>query len=113
VVEGEIPASFVLALIERLPEESMTIAQFKGGREKWREHFGWSRDRHMLADLFDVIQVNTEATGQWKKKPPELPRYPRPQQASQKKKPLTVAQLHAALNSKVQKGGTKAAIIRR
>jgi hypothetical protein len=108
-MEGELPASFVLAKIQRLPEGSMTLAMFKGGEQQWREHFGWSREQYILADLFDVIQVNTEATGQWKKKPPELPRYPRPKD---KKKPVTVASLHAAWNSKVNKSDGRGAILR-
>lgn len=78
----------------------MTVAQFRGGAENWREHFGWTKDRHMLADLFDVLQVNTEATGHWKRKPPELPRYPRPKIEKKRDKPLTVAEVYRAWAAK-------------
>lgn len=50
-----------------------------------REHFGWTQDRHLLADLFDALNANTRATGNWgSKKPPNLSPYPRPKV---KKKP--------------------------
>lgn len=81
----------------------MTVAQMRGGVDNWREHFGWSKDRHLLADLFDVLQVNTEATGNWKKKPPELPRYPRPKVGKKRDKPVTVAELYAAWTGKATK----------
>ena len=51
----------------------MTAAILNGGRE----HFGWGVDRHMNADIFDALNVNTKATGNWKK-PPNFPVWPRP-----------------------------------
>ncbi|GLZ81411.1 hypothetical protein Afil01_62180 [Actinorhabdospora filicis] len=75
VIDGRGPAPMlVLALIMRLPDTSLTVAHATGGRE----HFGWGRDRHLLADLFDAVQLNTRAAGNWNKKAPKLPTQPRP-----------------------------------
>lgn len=52
----------------------MTTALASGGRD----FFGWGLDRYMAADLYDALNMNTVATGQWKKKPPKIDPYPRP-----------------------------------
>lgn len=60
----------------------MTAALSQGGRE----YFGWGVDRHLNADLFDALNVNTKATGQWKKgKAPDFPLWPRPGRKSEGK----------------------------
>lgn len=60
-----------------------------------REFFGWGQDRHLLADLFDALNLNTQATGQWGKSgPPKFPEYPRPK-VQQPKQKVTVASLWA------------------
>ncbi len=62
-------------MVRRLPDTSLTVALASGGRE----HFGWGVDRHMQADVFDAINQNTRATGQWGKgKAPKIPPWPRP-----------------------------------
>ncbi|MFF4528183.1 hypothetical protein ACFY1P_02825 [Streptomyces sp. NPDC001407] len=73
----------------------MTVALASGGRG----HFGWGQDRHLLADLFDAINSNTKATGQWGRgKAPKIPPFPRPQAKAKAKKAgkkaATVAQLY-------------------
>lgn len=61
-----------------------------------REHFGWSTDRHILADIYDAVNANTRATGNWKKKAPDIPAWPRPtRDDAKKKKRVTVADLYA------------------
>lgn len=61
--------------MQRLPDTSLTVALASGGRE----HFGWGIDRHMQADIFDALNTNTRATGQWQKgKVPTFPVWPRP-----------------------------------
>ena len=87
---GPSPA-FVIALIEGLPSESMTVAmQRAGSSENFQDFFGWGRMEQIAADLFDAIQENTRVTGQFKKTPPPFPPYPgRPQ----KKKKATVKDL--------------------
>ena len=76
-----------------LPDTSLTSALASGGRE----FFGWGVDRHLRADLFDAINANTRATGNWKKgKAPDLPAWPRPKRKaaeSEQKKPVSVADL--------------------
>lgn len=87
----------MLSLALRLPDDSLTVALATGGRE----HFGWGLDRHILADVFDALQNNTKATGNWKKgKPPELPMWPRPKADKkkaakpEKRKPVSVADVY-------------------
>lgn len=86
--------ALLLALAERLPDTSMTTALMRGGRD----HFGWGQDRYMLADIYDALNLNTTATGQWKKKPPEIKPYPRPKvKASSDRRPkkVSIKELHA------------------
>jgi hypothetical protein len=65
----------VLAAVQALPDDSLTAALSAGGRE----HYGWGVDRHMLANLYDALNLNTRASGNWGKKgPPRLPDFPRP-----------------------------------
>ena len=62
-------------MVKRLPDDSLTAALMQGGRE----FFGWGSDRYMRADIYDAINVNTTATGNWKKgKQPDIPPWPRP-----------------------------------
>lgn len=70
----------------------MTVAMSNGGED----HFGWGLDRHMIADLYDAINQNTRATGNWGKgKAPTFPMFPRPKSKPKKavKKATTVASL--------------------
>jgi hypothetical protein len=94
VIAGDGPSpSFVVSLARRLPDTSMTSALASGGRH----HFGWGTDRHMMADIYDALNQNTRATGQWDKKPPEIPPWPRPEAGDltpEEKKPVTVADLY-------------------
>lgn len=49
----------LLALVEGLPPTSRFIAHVQGG-EKWFEHWGWGKDRHMFAEWIDVfVKANT------------------------------------------------------
>ncbi|GAB2329228.1 hypothetical protein STREPTOSP366_43970 [Streptomyces variabilis] len=79
----------------------MTVALASGGRE----FLGWGVDRHMAADLFDALNANTRATGNWGKgKAPKIPQYPRPKAKSTTtasttpKKPVSVAEIYARLS---------------
>lgn len=95
VIAGRGPApALVVALAQRLPDTSLTVALASGGRA----HFGWGVDRHLLADVFDAVNVNTRATGQWGKgKVPKFPAWPRPTAPTTQpkaKRPVTVADLY-------------------
>lgn len=95
MIAGRGPSpSLVLSLAKRLPDTSLTVALASGGRE----HFGWGTDRHMMADLFDAINQNTRASGQWGKKgPPDIKPWPRPNpedKTPEEKKPVSVADLY-------------------
>lgn len=94
-VRGRGPSpSQIIVLIQRLPDDSLTAALANGGRE----HFGWSASRHILADIFDAVNQNTRASGNWgKKAAPKIDPWPRPKASrmEKKKKPVTVADLYA------------------
>lgn len=63
-----------------------------------REHYGWGADRSINADIFDAINQNTRATGNWKR-PPKIPPYPRPEsKGPEKKKPVSIEGLWARLS---------------
>jgi hypothetical protein len=98
VIEGRGPSPFFVAqLVQRLPDTSMTHALANGGRD----HFGWGIDRYLLADLFDALNQNTRATGNWGKgKAPKFPQWPRPKsrKVRDEDKPKTVAELYARFN---------------
>lgn len=85
----------MLSQVQRLPDTSLTVALASGGRE----HFGWGVDRHMQADIFDALNTNTKATGQWQKgKVPNFPVWPRPSTKPKTdaagKKRVTVADIY-------------------
>lgn len=74
----------------------MTAALASGGRHL----FGWGVDRFMTADIFDALNVNTRATGNWAKgKIPTFPQWPRPgdELKTQAKPKVTVADLYSKL----------------
>jgi hypothetical protein len=83
VIEGRGPSpALVIKLIERLPDTSLTAALASGGRE----HIGWGLDRYMLAALYDALNANTRATGNWGKgKVPKFQEWPRPNAKSKSK----------------------------
>lgn len=70
---------WLLAMVEWLPDggavaavlahegRAVAAADAEGGPREW---WGWGRDRHLLADLWDL----TAAAGAGKKRPPEYPR---------------------------------------
>lgn len=95
MIAGRGPAPrLVLSLVQRLPDDCLTVALANGGRE----HFGWGTDRHMLADLYDAVNLNTRATGNWKKgHEPKFKPWPRPthDEPAGAKKPVTVADIYA------------------
>lgn len=99
MIAGRGPSpSLVATLVRALPDTSLTSALASGGRE----HFGWGVDRHLQADLYDAINVNTTATGQYKK-PPNIPAWPRPDPdatSPAEKKPVTVADLYSKFAGK-------------
>lgn len=103
MVEGEGPApSLVLTLIEGLPDDSLTTALMSGGRQ----YLGWGENRHLLAGIFDAINLNTTGTGQWAKgKAPEFDPWRRPSDKNRdnqgRKKKTTVADLY----NRFPKGG--------
>lgn len=99
--------ALLLALLERLPDDSMTAALAAGGKHL----FGWGVDRYIAADTFDALNLNTVATGQWKKKPPEIKPYPRPKAHAQTpevagKKRVSLRQLHAQMSLAAARQGS-------
>lgn len=93
MIEGRGPSPFlVIQLVQRLPDTSLTVALASGGRE----HFGWGVDRHLTADLYDAINLNTRASGNWSKKAPDIDPWPRPNTKAEtpaEKQPTSVAEV--------------------
>jgi len=54
---------------------SMVLAERRGG--DWTEYLGKGHDWYVMADLIDAQNLNTAATGNFKKRPKFAP-YPRP-----------------------------------
>lgn len=96
MIAGNGPSpKLVNALVMRLPDTSLTHALASGGRE----HFGWGMERHMLATIYDALNANTRATGNWgKKKAPDIPLWPRPEGKQEKKKLSSVAAIYSMFN---------------
>lgn len=95
MIEGRGPSPRIVNILARgLPDTCLTVALASGGRQ----HFGWGADRHMMADLYDALNQNTRATGQWGKSgAPKIPPYPRPTtktEPAERTKPKTVAELY-------------------
>lgn len=82
----------VLLCAQGLRRDSLTTAVMAGGKE----HYGWDINTHILAAIFDAVNANTRATGNWKKgKAPTIQPWPRPGEARESKKPKTVAELYS------------------
>ena len=54
-----------------------TIALMQGG-DDWHKHIGRDATWYAIADMYDAVNQNTRATGNWKKSPPKIAPYPRP-----------------------------------
>lgn len=65
--------NLLIALVEGLPEESAFVGAVRGGGELT----GWTRTHGLLADINDQVQMNTLATGNFKRRPKFRP-WPRP-----------------------------------
>lgn len=84
--------------LEGLPDTSLTVALMRGGRQ----FFGWGQERYMIADVYDALNLNTKATGNWGKgKSPKIPPYTRPAVEEVIKKKVSVKSMW----SKMQSGG--------
>lgn len=79
----------------------MTAALMQGGKDL----FGWGTERHLLADIYDAVNVNTRVSGQWKKgSEPKFSPWPRPstkpKPAPGEKKKTTVRDLYELFSRK-------------
>lgn len=83
----------MLSAIAALPDESLTVALMRGGRE----FYGWTQNTELLAAVYDGININTSATGNFKKRPKVDP-FPRPGKEDKKSNQIsgkTVKDLHS------------------
>lgn len=67
VKQGRDP-SLILALYARLPEGSKTTAM-RRDPDHWEYHVDVDGSYRVLAGIYDALNVNTAATGNWKKRP--------------------------------------------
>lgn len=96
VIDGRGPSPvLVLMLVRALPDDSLTAALMRGGHQ----YLGWGQTRHMIADLYDAVNLNTRATGNWgKNKAPKFDPFPRP--SSKPKPKVTVRDIYRQFGGK-------------
>lgn len=85
----------MLSVIRWLPDSSAFYASRAGGRA----FLGWGEDRRLSAALYDAVNQNTRATGNWKKDPPDIPRWETPFDKAKKSKKATVKGLFSRFNT--------------
>jgi hypothetical protein len=93
ILRDRMAPRFVIALIRGLPDTSLFATRLKGGED----HRGWGVAEHILASIYDAVNQNTRATGNWgKKKPPKIDPFPKPKSKPKEKSrgPSTVADLY-------------------
>ncbi len=83
MVNGDIAPLLVISLIERLPEGSKTVSMMQGNQH-WRAFLDIGPMYYVLAGIFNAINGNTIATGNFKKRPKFDP-WPTPQEVVKKK----------------------------
>lgn len=97
VVAGDVSPREAIHLIERLPEGSHYHASVLGDEDE-ALFIGVDKHYRLLAALFDAVNMNTVATGQFKKRPKIEP-WPLPEAAKKKRekarKPRDIRSLHA------------------
>lgn len=74
-----------------------------------RQFFGMTQTDFILADIYDAINLNTRATGNFKGKPPKFPLYPRPKKGADPekkgaKRPTSVKSLHRLVSTMLPQG---------
>lgn len=97
--------SLVFALYARLPLDSMTRAQERGGDE-WASFMGVDASYYLLAGIYDAVNVNTAATGWYKKgKAPKFEPWAVPERVAQverdRREKATVRGLFASLGGQL------------
>ena len=95
-----------MTVIAGLPDTSLTSAMSAGGRQ----FYGWGVERYMMAEIYDALNLNTQATGQWKSKPPKFKEFPRPQMKKpegeqEKKKKVTIRDLYQGSMNRQKREG--------
>lgn len=107
VVAGEHDPALVISLIEALPPGSATHA-VAVDEENWRFYLDATNSYYALASIYDAVNNNTAATGNWKKKPPKFDPWPTPELMAKKKvkdkKPTSVRELFGALGAMLPTG---------
>ena len=112
--EATTPPAHLFALCERLPEGSMTSALLTD-EENWRDYLDITPHYYVQAGIYDAVNNNTAATGNWKKKAPKIEPWPLPAQMPKlrraaekrktKKKEGLLARLHAQVASRLGPNG--------
>lgn len=86
-----------VSLIERLPQSSAFGALHQDSKN-WREYLDLSPEYYALAGIYDAVNTNTRATGNFKT-PPKFKPWPLPHEVITKKsQPNSVASLFARMS---------------
>ena len=90
----------VLSLVDRLPEGSKTYAMVQS-KKHWRAFMDITREYYALAGIFNAVNTNTAATGNFKKRPKFDP-WPTPHDLVKrdKERPKTVADLYKRMTAR-------------
>lgn len=104
---GTLRPAKVLRLAQHLPDDGAFAASLRFHSTERRvrvdpsphDFRGWGHDRYLLAAIFDAVNLNTRATGQWGKgKAPKFDPYPRPKRVLVQRSPLSLADLAKRLS---------------
>ena len=94
-MRGKLHPLLLISLIERLPASSAFAAQHQNKKD-WHEYLDLSPEYFIMAGIYDAVNVNTRATGNFKT-PPKFQPWPMPQTIIKKSQPTTVATLFARM----------------
>jgi len=95
-VRGKLHPLLLISLIERLPASSAFAAQHQN-KQDWHAYLDLSPEYYVMAGIYDAVNINTGATGNFKR-PPKFKPWPMPQEIIKKSQPTTVATLFARMS---------------
>ncbi len=99
IINGKMHPLLAVSLIERLPQSS-AFGALTQDKDNWREYLDLAPEYYALAGIYDAVNANTRATGNFKT-PPKFKPWPLPHEViNQKKATGSVAGLFARLQAR-------------